>query len=328
VTPNRHRFCGWALADGNGPANQSSGYVSFYQHAAEMDAVHPDWWYVTSPTSFSTVYGVDDPQMLSLTTHGGQRTLIMPLVAAVDSSGPGYVHQMLYDQTLQQQHIAQLVSITVSHGYDGLDLDYEHLSASDRDAFSSFVAAAAQAMHAAGKQLSLAINAETGGADVSDYDKLSAAADTLHLMGYDYHWLGSHPGPIAPLGWLQQVTQYIQTVAGGTRNQKFVLGLANYGLAGGSATTWLGTSADAAALAGPGYATTTDHMSSCPFGNQAPGRSPNAMTSQGQLFFEDLASMEEKATLAQTAGLGGITYWNMGGEPSGFFQMVRSHFPQ
>jgi spore germination protein YaaH len=58
------------------------------------------------------------------------------------------------------------------------------------------------------------------------------------------------------------------------------------------------------------------------------------MTSKGHLFFDDLASLEEKVVVAQNGGLGGITYWTIGGEPdqpSGpldFFQMVRSHFPK
>ncbi len=54
------------------------------------------------------------------------------------------------------------------------------------------------------------------------------------------------------------------------------------------------------------------------------------------MFFEDLGSLEERVEAAQRGGLGGITYWAMGGEPEApgpggprtFFQMVRSHFPR
>jgi len=80
------------------------------------------------------------------------------------------------------------------------------------------------------------------------------------------------------------------------------------------------------------YATTTDHM--LRYGESYdPGRSPNAYLPDGDhLFFDDLASLEEKVRAAAESGLGGITYWSIGGEPdvpgdTSFFEMVRKYFP-
>ena len=153
-------------------------------------------------------------------------------------------------------------------------------------------------------------------------------------MAYDFHFLGTHPGPVAPLGWVQGVANYIKTIGGGQRTGKFILGVPNYGLAGsdGSVTAWAGNSTASLTAAGAGYATTTDHMNSCSYGYFAPGRAPNAMTSHGHLFFDDLLSHEEKVVVAAGAGLGGIAYWTIGGEPTldgrTFFDMVRMHFPK
>ncbi|MCA1665491.1 MAG: hypothetical protein LC659_14700, partial [Myxococcales bacterium] len=93
---------------------------------------------------------------------------------------------------------------------------------------------------------------------------------------------------------------------------------------------------DSLNLVGANYATTTTHMSVCPMTNGEsiiPGRAPNGTSSQGHLFFDDLASMEEKVAAAKSAGLAGITYWTIGGEPDRpgpktFWQMIRSYFPQ
>jgi spore germination protein YaaH len=324
--PNAHKVCGWVMASGYVTPDQDPSYLGFAAAAGDLDAVHPAWWHVTSPTTFATIYGEGADIVLSRTTHAGQSVKLIPMVAAVDGSAPSQIHQMMSDPTLRAQHVAALVQLATANGYDGLDLDYEHLADSDRAIFSQFVVAAAQAMHAAGKTLSFAVGAVSSATSVWDYAVLAQNVDQIHVMGYDYHFLGSHLGPVAPLGWLQQVTAYIGTVG---HTDKFILGLPNYGLAGsGSVSDWFGTSADAAALAGANYATTTTHMNSCPFGSQAPGRAPNANTSKGLLFFDDLASFEEKVTLAQSASLGGITEWTMGGEPSGFFPMVRSHFPK
>jgi len=52
------------------------------------------------------------------------------------------------------------------------------------------------------------------------------------------------------------------------------------------------------------------------------------------VYFDDLASHEEKvAAAANAAGLAGITYWTIGGEPDrpgpkSFFEMIRSYFPK
>lgn len=338
-TGNRHRFCGWLQATGYVAIAQDPGYTTFVAHAAEFDAVHPMWYYLASPTTFSSAFGEGSSLVLSNTTVGGKRTLLIPTIAAADGSQPAWASQMLHDATLRAQHEAAIVQLVTSKQYDGIDLDYEHLPDADKDLFSQFAAELSQQLHAHGKTLSFAVGALVN-AKYShwDYEKLSASADQLHVMGYDYHYLGSHPGPVTPLGWLKQVLQYIGTVGGGGRAAKFILGLPNYGLAGadGSTTGWFGSSMDAINLAGGVYATTTDHMATCPLTNGVnvlAGRAPNATTSKGHLYFDDLASHEEKVAAASTAGLGGITYWTIGGEPDrpgpkSFFQMVRGYFPQ
>ncbi len=337
---NRHRFCGWTLATGYAPEDSDPGFLAFAANADQFDAVHPIWWHQSADAvSFTRVYGEGSPTILNHTTYAGARTLLIPTISAVDNGEPALVDRMLNDANLRAQHIANLRALIQTHHYDGVDLDYEHLPDSDRAAFSTFAQQLSQALHADGKTLSFAVQAESYASTVWDYDSLAQSADQIHLMTYDYHYLGSHPGPIAPLGWVQSVLAYINTVGGGGQSGKFLLGLANYALAGsdGGSTGWTGTSMDAINAAGGSYNVTTDHMNSCAFVDPAhpvaPGRAPNAQTSHGDTYFEDLASMEEKVSAAQTAGLGGVTYFTIGGEPDRpgpqtFFGMVRGHFPQ
>jgi spore germination protein YaaH len=279
--------------------------------------------------------------VLSNTTAGGKRTLLIPTISAADGSQPQWASQTIHDNTLRAQHEAIIVNLVTSKGYDGIDLDYEHLPDADKAAFSQFATELGAQLHAKGKTLSFAVGGLLS-AKYShwDYEALSAAADQLHIMGYDFHYLGSHPGPVSPLGWIQQVLAYVNTIGGGTRSGKFILGLANYGLAGSDTgtTTWFGSSMDSINLLGGSYATTTTHMGVCPLANgepllQVPGRAPNGTSSKGHLFFDDIASHQEKVAAAQAAGLGGITYWTIGGEPDRpgtqtWFQMVRSYFPK
>jgi spore germination protein YaaH len=50
--------------------------------------------------------------------------------------------------------------LVIQHGYDGIELDYEHLwSNRDRAPFTALVAAVGQALHAQNKVLTLAVPA-------------------------------------------------------------------------------------------------------------------------------------------------------------------------
>ena len=336
---NKHRFCGWLQATGYVAVDQDPGYLAFVAHAADFDAVHPMWYSLASTTTFKPSYGEGSPLVLANTTAGGKRTLLIPTIAAADASQPQWASQMIHDATLRAQHEAAIVSLVTSKGYDGIDLDYEHLPDADKAAFSLFAQELGAQLHAKGKTLSFAVGGLiTAKYSHWDYDALSQVADQLHVMGYDFHYLGSHPGPVAPLGWIQQVLTYINTIGGGGRAGKFILGLPNYGLAGDDAgvTSWFGSSMDSINLVGGVYSSTTTHMGVCPLTNgttMPSGRAPNATSSKGHLFFDDLASHEEKVIAAQQAGLGGITYWTIGGEPDrpgpkSFFEMIRSHFPK
>ncbi|MGK4000842.1 glycosyl hydrolase family 18 protein [Sorangium sp. So ce1024] len=358
AAPGEHRFCGWLHEFLGDPASTELGYDTFAAHAEAFDVVHPKWWRVASPTTFENhprgrsapFGGFHDRRVLDATTAGGGRTRLVPLVAAVDRPDVAAVHAMIHDPALRAQHVVGLVAIAVKNGYDGLDVDYEHLSSvlgpgetveAERAAFSAFVDELARALHARGKTLSLAVPAVASARGVYDYEALSASADHVHVMGYDYHWGGgSHAGPVAPLGWLERTVAYIGGIDGGARRERFLLGLPNYGLVGpeaaegGGAVVGCEPLSKCRELAGDGYETSTDHMGRCAEdGGErfAAGRAPNRVLASGEhVFFEDLESLEEKVIAARQGGLGGVTYWSIGGEPGGaaFFSMIERHFPR
>ena len=364
--PSPHRFCGWLPSRADEAAAEEA-YDTFEAHAGELDAVHPTWWRVASPTTFANhpedgsapYHGFHDPRVLRHTTPGGGRTRLMPLIAATHRSETLDVHRMINDPDLRRRHVEALVALVTENAYDGLDLDYEHIDpdhlaqdfspgqdgATEAAALTTFVSEAASALHAVGKTLSLAVPVRVDPPNpVFDYDALSSAADTLHVMAYDYHYEGGpHAGPLSPLGWVEATIADVLAVDEGRRASKFVLGLPNYGVIGpevgpggyGFARVCEPSSACLALTAGA-YETATKHMDHCDQGERQylSGRVPNAVLPGGEhLFFEDLASLEERVSAAERAGLGGITTWGIGGEPVGpsgrtYFEMVRDHFPR
>ncbi len=128
------------------------------------------------------------------------------------------VSLVVNDPARRAQHIADILALVNDNDYDGIDIDYESLNPTDRDAFSLFIEELALALHAEGKLLSIAVHAKTddagawSGAAAQDWTRLGAAVDSFKIMTYDYHNGASEAGPIAPLDWVDAVLSYAATV--------------------------------------------------------------------------------------------------------------------
>ena len=308
-----HRRCGWI---GGG---DSAGADAFVAHADWYDAIHPDWYALDGDgVSLRPVSGDDGAALVSAARAHGVK--LIPLVTAVEDIGP--LRATLADPQRRVRHAQALADLAVTHGYDGLDLDYEKLwDAADRAGYTALIEEAASRLHAAGKQLSIAVPGLPDRKMLNGYDleALVAVVDHIHVMGYDFHTVGTHGGPLAPLGWLEAVLARADATGA---PEKFILGLPNYGVT----TSWFTTLGDALRLCGASYSTVDDHMASCDYGHYAAGRTPHCSTAHGELYFEDLGSLEDKLKLAARYKLAGVGYWTVGSEPDGFRALVGKYF--
>ena len=309
-----HGRCGW-IAPGDDVSNQT-----FIANASYFDVIHPAWYYISSDAvSISAIADAGNAQVLSAAQQNN--IPVWPTVGGVGVVDT--VRTMLNDSTKRSQNVQNLVNLAVSHGYAGLDIDYEGLwSASDRPTYQTFVQQLVQAMHAQGKKVSADIPALSQAVSYNafDYAFLAANLDAVHIMGYDYHYLGGdHQGPVAPLAWVDAACAYAASTGSAA---KFILGIPNYGI--GPNFSCDGVGCDAAC--GGSYSTVDTHMASCPYGTFAAGRAPHCAYGGGTLYFDDLASQEEKVQAAHNHGLGGVTYWTIGREHAGWFDMVRRYY--
>ena len=164
---------------------------------------------------------------------------ILPSIA--DGSGTGRIAATLADPAKRAQHVADIVNLVTTRGYDGIDLDYEQFAFADgRDSWTAtqpnwtaFVNELSAALHAQGKQLSVTIPGPcsttnacggTNGYWVYNLGGISAAADRIRIMTYDFHY--NAPGPIAPISWVTTTMQYATTQAPAN---KLVVGVPAYG---------------------------------------------------------------------------------------------------
>ena len=142
--------------------------------------------------------------------------------------------------------VNQIVSLVVSNGYDGIDLDFEGFAFNDgrstwattRPAWVAFVRQLGAGLHARGKLLSVTtgyMSSPTTGYWVYDWAGIAPAIDRLRVMTYDYHVAAA--GPIAPYSWVDSVARFAASqVASG----KVQIGVASYGRDWRTATSYAG----------------------------------------------------------------------------------------
>jgi spore germination protein len=164
--------------------------------------------------------------------HAGLR--IVPTIANITNGNFAYqpIGRILHSQALTREHVAAIVSLVEKNNYAGIDIDYEQLHPGDQAAYLRFVRELADALHAKGKVLSVAVFPQTSAANVSssnpaqDYAAIGKVADQVRIMAYNYHWANSPPGAVAPIGWVRSVLKYATSQMPAS---KVVLGIPLYG---------------------------------------------------------------------------------------------------
>ncbi|MEL4105822.1 glycosyl hydrolase family 18 protein [Oscillospiraceae bacterium WX1] len=130
-----------------------------------------------------------------------------------------------------RQALAQaLADAVITYGLDGVNIDIENLTSSDRDDFVEFV----QLLRAAlpeGKSIAVSVAANpwgisTGWQGSYDYARLAEYSDYLMIMAYDEHYCGGPAGPVSSLSFVEKSIKYAVSVI---PKEKVVLGLPFYG---------------------------------------------------------------------------------------------------
>src|ERR1700740_1798847 len=123
---------------------------SFLAHADKVDILSPGWYSVDAN---GLVSGGPNPVVLEAARQ--HRVPVMPLLV-----NGGFVqddfHKLLVSSAAHQQMISWVIEACKANGYTGIQLDFENVSWTDRDALSEFVAQIAFALHREHLQLSIA----------------------------------------------------------------------------------------------------------------------------------------------------------------------------
>ncbi|MFB7813761.1 glycosyl hydrolase family 18 protein [Paenibacillus chitinolyticus] len=136
----------------------------------------------------------------------------------------------LANPAAQTAFIRQIVDKAAALKVDGLNLDFESLSAKDRASYTAFVKQFADAAHA--KKLSVSVDLPRGSIKWNDktaydHEKLASYVDYIAIMAYDQYWKGStEPGSVSGLPWAEQGV--IEFLSYGIPRDKLIMGIPYY----------------------------------------------------------------------------------------------------
>lgn len=285
-----------------------ASWASLQAAANSLDYVSPFYYSVDGQGNFT---GTPDPKVDQFLR--AKQIKILPTV----KNGAEYeaFQPVLDDPVIRRQTIDRIVQIVEANHYDGINIDYEALRGSSRDALTAYLAELATALHARNKLMTTAVAAKTGDtqtgwAGAYDYAALARFNDWIFIMGYGYRVPSSATvGSVGPRDWVDRVAAY---AASHVPPEKLVLGLAWYGydwnITDRSQTKSV-RYADAVSLARQaGAAIERDTFEQVAHFRYRSGDQDH------EVWFEDAPGVAAKAQIAAHYGIAGIGGWRLGHE--------------
>jgi len=211
-------FMGW---------NGSSSVATIQSHISNtqgLDIASPTWYYLNDETG-ALNSNVNAALVADMKSKGID---IIPLVH--NQFDKELTTKFLADKKAQDRFIQELINSAITIKVKGINLDFENVAASDRNAFTSFVEKLTNAAHA--KKLTISIDLMRG--DVRwnhltayDHEAIGKIVDTVIIMAYDEHWTGSDTaGSVGSIDWVEEgIKQYLEY---GIPRSKLILGIPLY----------------------------------------------------------------------------------------------------
>jgi spore germination protein len=300
------------------PGWGSAQLTSIQANAGALKESNPVWYGWNSDGSLRKKTNAENATWRAAMTG----TLIIPTVQNTTANGfdLNAVVALLSNATARDAHAEMLTQLVIAQAYDGIDIDYERIPATQQANFSAFLTTLSTKLHAINKKLSVSVYGKVGASDTwdgaggEDYAAIGRVADSVKLMGYDYHWSTSDAGALAPLTWLDQVATYAEATIPAN---KIMMGLPFYGY------DWVGTNGTDV---GYPQATQTAASAGATITHDANGEA--TFTYSGHtVFFQDATSFRTKINMltSKHPKLGGFTMWAAGQEDPAVWPIIRTN---
>ncbi|MFF0745974.1 glycosyl hydrolase family 18 protein [Streptomyces sp. NPDC004111] len=185
--------------------DQETGYHDALAHADQLHTVSPFWYELKAADRVDAHPGAEQKHIVD-----GLHAAGIKVVPTVNEALPaGRLAALVTSPAQRAQHVRTLLAVADRGDYDGLELDYESIAPTGdatyrevRAGYAALVTELCAELHRRALTCAVAVSPQAdGNGRIWDYPALGRAADRVRIMGYDLHWRGSGPGPLATPDW-------------------------------------------------------------------------------------------------------------------------------
>ncbi|MBE6185239.1 LysM peptidoglycan-binding domain-containing protein [Bacillus ginsengihumi] len=244
------------------------------------------------------------------------------LVMVIDNQENGQFsadlgHILLTNEEVQNTFLNNIVSTAQSYGFRDIHFDFEHLFASDREAYTAFLRKAKNRFRQHNWFISTALAPKTSDEqkgqwyEAHDYAAHGEIVDFVVIMTYEWGFSGGPPMAVSPIGPVHDVLNYAITKIPAN---KILMGQNLYGY---DWTLPFTPGKDTAKAISPQQAIRLAVKYGVPIHYDQQSQAPHIdytdeNNRQHKVWFEDARSIQAKFDLLKSLGLRGMSYWKLG----------------
>ncbi|MBV8517151.1 MAG: glycosyltransferase [Acidobacteria bacterium] len=207
---------------------EETGLHSLEANASQMTHLMPAWLRIGADgasldeTDWDPTVAFHNLDVLRIAREHNVRVLPVLSNAAGGWFDPERAHRLLANPAAQQRVAVATRDWLLRNRMQGINLDFESLSAEDAPLLVPFVTRVHQVLAPAGLQVTADVQAST---EPEVWREIAAQCDFVVVMGYDQHSASGAPGPIAALDWFRDT---VDRAAKNVPADKLVIGMGNY----------------------------------------------------------------------------------------------------
>jgi spore germination protein YaaH len=297
-----------------------TSYESLSANIDQLDIVSAYYYHLTPG---GTIKSFAEPQTTRLIQNSNVK--IVPMIQN-EAQFAGF-HDQIDTSQERDDIVHKLYALVRDNGYDGIHVDFEGVSETDRDLLTDLMRRLHGAFEPQGWIVSQAVFAKVSDrspnywAGAYDYAALAEYNDYITVMTYDYGYRGRpDPVAVAPIWWMQDVIEFATTLIS---PEKLLLGVNLYGYDWNTTKGPPATSvsfAQATALASrPGATSGYDAEVEAAW-----VRYRDDGGDDHQVWYENADSFAAKLRVMTDHGLGGFATWRLGHEDPAVWGVVAS----
>lgn len=308
-----------------------SKYAKAPQRTEKIDGVN-----VVAPTFFSLAdsekgaivanVGQAGQNYINWAHSNGYR--VWPWVAneATNKADKDLTSEILNDYKLREKLINSIVSAVEMYNLDGINLDFENMYESDKDAYSRLVIELAPRLKELGKVLSVDVTAPDGSPDWSlcfNRNVIGDVADYVIFMAYDQHNQSStEAGTVAGCDWVEaNINKFLGQE--GVKPEKIILAMPFYTRVwnvtdGGLSSSAVDMKLQSTLIPGDAKITWDDSLKQNLAEYEKNGRTY-------KVWMEDAKSLKCKLDLVKKYSLAGGAFWRKDQETSDVWKVINEN---